>query len=303
MVSKPLFRKPGLLCLAWLIVPFPALAADPSLAGDWAGGFERGADYVFLQLHFKTEDQSLSGTYDAPLLFKHCTPLDKIAVDGPRVSFEIPGDPHPQTFSGDVKEGILSGEVKQGAARLPFTFTRLAPITAQNYVGTYEVEPGHFIFIRAAVELGIGALQFMDFKTGRVGMLLPTSATSFFTGPGVLVPYPVEATVQFTLDSKGRATDLAWAGGGSNWSGRRVELRHEEVTVTNGNVKISGTLVLPKTPPPHPVVICVAGGTAAGTREMFRHMAEFFAVHGVASLIYDKRGLRSEEHTSELQSQ
>ena len=270
MVSKASFSALTVISFASLLPVIRTLAAEP-LAGDWAGGFERGNDFVFHQLHFKAEGQSVSGTYDAPLLFKHGSPLDKVAVDGSRVSFEIAGEPHPQVFRGDVKDGILSGEINEGAGRLTFRFTRLAPIKAENYVGTYEIEPGHFVFIRAAVELGIGALQFMDFKTGRVGVLFPTSATSFFTGPAVLVPHPVEATVQFTLDSKGRATELAWASGGSKWNGRRVELRQEDVTVTNGNVTISGTLVLPKTPPPHAVVVCVAGGTAAGTRDVPPH--------------------------------
>ena len=106
----------------------------------------------------------------------------------------------------------------------------------------------------------------------------------------MLVPHPVEATVTFTLDAQDQATDFAWAGA-QKWSARRAKLRQEEISFTNGAVTISGTLVSPNTPPPHPVVICAAGGTAAGTREMFRHMAEFFAMHGVASLIYDKRGL------------
>jgi pimeloyl-ACP methyl ester carboxylesterase len=293
MSSNIHFSAVVVIVLTCVLTPSRTLAADDTLAGDWAGGFERGADFVFLQLHFKAEDQRLSGTYDAPLLFQHGRPLEQVATDGSKVSFEIPGKPHSQQFGGEVKHGIISGQMKEGAATKAFRFTRLAPVKAEHYVGTYEIWPGHFMFIRASVELGIGALQFIDFKTGRVGVLFPTSATSFFTGPAVLVPHPIDATVQFTLDAQGRATDLAWAGaeGKEKWSGRRVKLKEEKISVTNGNVSISGTLLLPRTPPPHPVVICVAGGTAAGTREMFRHIAELYAVNGVASLIYDKRGL------------
>jgi len=154
----------------------------------------------------------------------------------------------------------------------------------------YEVEPGHFVFIRGAVELGLGGLQFIDFKTGRFGVLFPTTTRSFFTGPAVLVPSPVEATVTFSFDAQGKATGFEWAGT-ENWGGRRANLPEEEVSFPNGSVTISATLVTPNTPPPHPVIICVPASTAAATREMARHMAEFFAAHGVASLIYDKRGL------------
>jgi dipeptidyl aminopeptidase/acylaminoacyl peptidase len=104
------------------------------------------------------------------------------------------------------------------------------------------------------------------------------------------VPYPVEASVSFTLDARARATDFTWKGA-QEWKARRLSLRQEEVTFSNRNVTISGTLVLPQTPPPYPVIVFAAGGTAAGTREMFRLFAEFFALDGVAGLIYDKRGL------------
>jgi dipeptidyl aminopeptidase/acylaminoacyl peptidase len=63
------------------------------------------------------------------------------------------------------------------------------------------------------------------------------------------------------------------------------------IEANDGGATISGTLVLPTTPPPYPVVVFAAGGSAYGTREMFRHHAEFFAMDGVAGLIYDKRGL------------
>lgn len=39
------------------------------------------------------------------------------------------------------------------------------------------------------------------------------------------------------------------------------------------------------------MVVFAAGGTAAGNREMFRHLAELFVSEGIAALIYDKRGI------------
>jgi len=224
------------------------------------------------------------------LLFQQGRPLKQVARSGSAVRFEIPTQPDTRLFIGEIKDGVLSGKMKQGVVERPFRFSRLAPIKMEKYLGTYEIEPGHFVFIRDGPEIGLKALQYIDFKTGRFGVLFPTSATSFFTGPALLVPYPVEANVSFTLEAEAQAAGFTWKGA-QKWKARRVSLRQEEVAFTNRNVTISGTLVLPKTPPPHPVVIFAAGGTAAGTREMFRHLAEFFALHGVAGLIYDKRGL------------
>jgi pimeloyl-ACP methyl ester carboxylesterase len=66
--------------------------------------------------------------------------------------------------------------------------------------------------------------------------------------------------------------------------------REEEVTFTNGPLKSSGTLLLPVGPDRHPAVVFVHG---SGPEARFgsRFLAEHLAGHGVAALIYDKRGV------------
>lgn len=280
--------KMGLLLA--LLAPVRLSASSNSLGGDWAGGFEEGADYVFHRLHFITHNGKVSGTYDAPLLFQHGRSLRNLTTNSSQVTFEVPNKPHPRVFSGELKNGVLTGQMKEGGTERPFRFTRLAAIQIERYVGTYEIEPGHFVFLRAGVEIGANCLQFIDFKTGRLGVLFPTTPTNFFTGPAVLVPHPVEATVAFTMDPQGQASAFTWTGP-QKWTARRTRLWQEEVSFTNGAVKLSGTLILPEAAPPHSVIVCVPSSTGAATREMFRHTAEFLALHGVASLIYDKRGL------------
>ena len=220
---------PLLTVLLGLMAPFALCGADSPLLGDWAGGFEQGKDYLFLQLHFKAKDNRIVGTYDAPLLFQHGRSLDAVTTQSAMVSFELPSKPEAKLFAGELRDDVLAGEMKEGAVQHSFHFRRLAPIQPERYVGTYEVERGHFVFIRAAVEMGIGALQFIDFQTGRVGVLFPTSATSFFTGPAVLVPFPIESTVEFTLDAERPATAFAWSGA-EKWRGQRVKLRRQELS-------------------------------------------------------------------------
>ncbi len=68
--------------------------------------------------------------------------------------------------------------------------------------------------------------------------------------------------------------------------------REEEVRFRNGTVDLSGTLVLPSSGGPHPVVVMVHGSGAQGRDNWsYRSWADFFARHGVATLIYDKRGV------------
>ena len=65
-----------------------------------------------------------------------------------------------------------------------------------------------------------------------------------------------------------------------------------EVTFRNGDVTLAGSLILPSTgtAPPHPAVVFVHGSGAEG-RWASRFLATTFAKHGVAGLIFDKRGV------------
>lgn len=64
----------------------------------------------------------------------------------------------------------------------------------------------------------------------------------------------------------------------------------QDVTWKNGNVTLSGTLLLPVTPGRHRAVIFLhdAGSEARWVR---RYLAQKFAERGIACLIYDKRGV------------
>src|SRR5688500_17171511 len=97
--------------------------ASERLPGDWVGGFEQDGAYIFLQLHFKSSDGKISGTYDAPLLFQQGRSLLQLSIDSSAVSFEIPSKPNARVFTGELKEGVLTGQMKEGTAERPFRFT------------------------------------------------------------------------------------------------------------------------------------------------------------------------------------
>jgi hypothetical protein len=86
---------------------------------------------------------------------------------------------------------------------------------------------------------------------------------------------------------------------------RRLRLRHEhaepavltrsdryaehEVSFAAGGVTMSGTLIMPAGPGPHPAAV-VVHGAAGGQRDICRLLAAPLLEAGVAALIYDKRG-------------
>ncbi len=68
------------------------------------------------------------------------------------------------------------------------------------------------------------------------------------------------------------------------------EIPEEEVTFVNGAVTLSGTLILPGTAGPYPAIVFVQGSGAEG-RWASRFLGMQFARNGIASLIFDKRGV------------
>lgn len=66
--------------------------------------------------------------------------------------------------------------------------------------------------------------------------------------------------------------------------------KQEEVRFKNGNVTLAGTLTVPLTKGSHPAIVFTHGG-GPDTRDAARFFADFFARCGIASLIYDKRGV------------
>ena len=64
----------------------------------------------------------------------------------------------------------------------------------------------------------------------------------------------------------------------------------EQVRFQNGDVSLAGTLVLPRSRGPHPAIVFVHG-SGRHTRDYYRTFADHFAKYGIASLVYDKRGV------------
>lgn len=67
-------------------------------------------------------------------------------------------------------------------------------------------------------------------------------------------------------------------------------IREEDVLFSNGDVKLAGTLMLPDSEGPHPAVV-YTHGSGTMTRRVRTGLARHFANHGIAGLVYDKRGV------------
>ena len=79
-----------------------------------------------------------------------------------------------------------------------------------------------------------------------------------------------------------------------------TSVREEDISFSNGAVKLGGSVVLPAGQAPFAGVVFVPGSGAEG-RWASRYLAHEFARHGIAGLIYDARGagaLNGDGHTA-----
>jgi dienelactone hydrolase len=72
-------------------------------------------------------------------------------------------------------------------------------------------------------------------------------------------------------------------------NGVAFSFEEHPVEFHNQDVNLAGSLLLPKSKKPVPAVVFVHGA-GRQTRESYREVGEYFASHGMAALIYDKRG-------------
>ncbi len=279
---------------AWLTFVFllqtllaPAVRAGGGITGDWFGSFARTNSRVFVIAHFS----ATKGTVDivdegnpvgGRIVGK---PLINLVSDPSRVHFEVAEKAIQLSFDGQATDGVMTGSVKEGATAHPLRLDLMALTHSSRYAGIYQVGPGHFIEIRT----NLASLFSFDTQTAQMRILLPRTETDFICGPG-MATYPVEVTIHFTTNETGEATGMQWKPkNGSVLAGVRTTLPEKEVSFTNGETTLSGTLVMPPGKGLHPAVVLIHG-SGPGPRSGYRFFADFFALNGVATLAYDKRG-------------
>ena len=76
----------------------------------------------------------------------------------------------------------------------------------------------------------------------------------------------------------------------ANETGVQSGFEEHRVEFHNQDVKLAGSLLLPRSEVPVPAVVFVHGA-GRQTRESYREAGEYFASQGIAALIYDKRGI------------
>ena len=272
--------KASLLILA-LGLSSVSHAQQSVLTGEWVGNSEPSGRSEFLRLSL-TED---AGEMQKPLKAK----LSLVQLKGSRVRLEL-------SSIKLVMTGTLDGDVIEGDAEVPGTKARfhlvrtvkVAPEILDSYLGAYRFRNGDYIMIDRFPDTS-DTLWVTDVKSGEARAVFPRSETQFIGGPALNVPSPTRKT--FTFRGGGvHVIDLDVKGRQSGAFATRSPVTRKEVTFKNGDVTLSGTLLVPTSKGKHPALVYTHGG-GAQKREVYWGLGYLFAAHGFVVLSYDKRGV------------
>jgi pimeloyl-ACP methyl ester carboxylesterase len=277
-------------------------AANHSLqqvpTGNWTGGFLMEGRWTAVLVRFTAGAGQLQGTGDMVLPYYGGSenaidvPLQNVRYADGTLHFEMQAGSRTALFDGRIQGDTIEGSYSFGSELGRFGLTRWARVsldTLEEYYGAYRVAPDQTISIMR----GWGyarTLNFVDYKTGEVGTLWPSSDSEFFGGSGQSVSYPVSLTASFKRDNNGQVTSVVWrAGNGATREAQRIDVIEQSIHFQNGDVTLGGTLIVPAAARRAPVVI-VTPGDYGTNRNQLRLWAHNFVSHGVAAFIFDSRG-------------
>ena len=316
-------------------VPVPPVQERPTgPQGTWAGGYWRDGAWTFLEVAFVERRSRWAGTltfpYNADTGEDGEIPLESVRYNAPTLQFTARTDSETLNFLGELVDDTLTGQLSWDSGSSEALSTE--PLSAEAsslhlrrivrldrdyggyaaYVGDYRILPDETPYFvgRAGLRDGL----YLSWRSRHIG-LLPLGADRFLTTTGhelTFERFDGGEVVGFIIDGE---NPLPWelegsyrqvaATDGVALQATAVKVgnyRVEEVRFGSSSARLAGTVLLPHGPGPYPAVV-FAQGLQPETRERHREIAAAFARHGIASIIYDKRGIGAstgDPHTSTL---
>jgi dienelactone hydrolase len=160
-----------------------------------------------------------------------------------------------------------------------------------RFSGAYRLDDGRLALVTPR-EGKVLRYRLMD---GESRALWPAGGHSFTAGPGWATPEPVEVEVAFAAPgADGHSPFFTWTNGGAGQTARRLPLPETFFTFRSGALTLRGKLVLPAGEGPFPAVVLVHG---SGDESAVDYDSDpyLFASHGLATLVFDKRGTGASE--------
>src|SRR4051794_16564675 len=195
---------------------------------------------------------------------------------GQRLRIVLPGRPHALVLDAVLRrDGRLEGEARQGPVRGPLRLAPGAPLDARAVAG-YRLPGGETL---ALVGL-VGHTYAVVYDHDEIRRLYRSGPAAWTVGAGVEARAPAAGT------ARSQGAGLRWVGQAAS----RLPVRELEVRFPARGAVLAGTLSLPAAAGRWPAAVLVHGsGLTPRSDETI--LAHFLASRGIATLVYDKRGV------------
>jgi len=308
----------------------------PGPAGHWEGAITLPTASLNIRVDLERGDaKTWQGTIDIPVQGLRGFKLDPVKVDADHITFAMPGIPGDPAFSGQLTmEGqTIAGDFTQGGQKFPFKLERKPQPVATglkipsqgvpgrglvgHWLGALKVTPS--IELRLALDIRNsasgkleGAMTSLDQGNSQIAITALTEQA----GAVRLETKSIGGVFEGTINADGSEIAGDWQQNGKTMPlvfkrlAQAAKLERpqepkkpfpydvEEVVVENpsNNVKLAGTLTLPRTAGPHPAVVFITGSGPQDRDEAlmghrpFLVLADYLTRRGIAVLRCDDRG-------------
>ncbi len=188
-----------------------------ALEGRWVGTVKTAEDWLLARVELRNTWNGLSGRMYLQSRGEF-TLVRSYPKSNERV-FEMRRGDEQFVFAARATGDVMVGHSDWGSERVNVDLRRLAQLDhrlLRSYLGTYGLGADWIRSIEVCTaELGWDQLLYVDHRTGARKALFPASRSTFFFGPGFLIPLPIEGTVTFLDVEHGRPEQLLWEQAGA----------------------------------------------------------------------------------------
>jgi len=266
----------------------------PLSSGDWVGELRMKDSSQYAHVRFQGDTTGAKTTLDLPIDNSWNIRVAMRLSPGRRVELAFPFGHDTARLAGSVGHTAIDAAGQAGEDAIALHLIRRAAYDSASVrplAGNYAIAPDRIISMGPMDEAG-GWLSFFDSKTLRGGILYALDDSTFFTGPSFGIDYPVAIRATVERDASGQVRALRWQDekGPAKRARRLDDVRQEDVTFYDGDVRLVGNVTLPKSPGRHPAVVLIHGCCGTIPTRDFGYWSSYLAHHGFAVLAFDKRG-------------
>jgi dienelactone hydrolase len=259
---------------------FHASGNDFNLHELYTGTIDANGEMRFVRLRFSQENGVFKGDMEDPESLSS-QPLKSVRISGDQIQFAIPVKDKEITCSGKLLSGSMTSDAgSECVLRLVAT---PAYADQKKFEGAYRFSDGKLVGITSLADFP--QLTYCDYQSGMWRDLFHRGGGHFTAGTGMSSPLPLEFSIDVS-DNGFRKSDASE----KTLTAKKINFREEPMTWINGDARLAGTLILPEGESPFPAVVLTQMSSNA-SRDAYRLYAYFFASHGIAALIYDRRGI------------